>query len=258
MKKKPMVSALLLLTVACIGWSSDQKEVVESYNSLIENAAEENWQGLSRDLSNETTELLDEIAVSYTEAGVPFDNRGEKLLASLVSDTDLLTFSETVVSVEFRNEKAYLLAGQGNQIRSYQFVKENRRWKLNLVPVLNEFLGEIMEGTPEINPNSSISTSPTYISTGNGNCEFALRNDLDHLSLWNVYCSSSNNDSWGDDWLGSSVLGSGAEMGIWLDEDIYDIRLVDSEGNTYTLWQIELNDQGVLWQVTALDRDESN
>lgn len=258
MRKKMMISALFLLIIACIGWSSDQKEVLESYNSLMENATSENWHALSRGLSDETIQLLDGIAEIYTEAGVPFDNQGEQLLASLVSDTDLLSFSATIISIDFRNEKAFLLSGQGSQIRSFQFVKENQHWKLDLVPLLNEFLNEIMEGTTGINQNPSISTEPTYISAGTGVCEFALRNELENLSIWNIYCSSTNSDSWGEDWLGSSVLGTGAEMGIWLDEGIYDVRLVDSDDNTYTLWQVELNDRGVVWQVTALDRDEPN
>lgn len=224
----------------------------------MSNASEENWSSLSRGLSDETIELLDEIAVLYTSAGVPFDNQGKKLLAALVSDTDLLEFSETVISIEFRNNKAYLLSGQGNMITSYQFVRENQRWKLNLVPKLNEFLSEIMEGTPGANLNSLQATSPPYISAGTGACEFALRNNLEHLSIWNVYCSSSNSDSWGEDWLGSSVLGTSSEMVIWLEEGVYDIQLMDSDQNTYTLWQVELDEQGVLWQVTELDRDESN
>ncbi|MCD4706715.1 MAG: hypothetical protein K8S62_03155 [Candidatus Sabulitectum sp.] len=258
MKKELVVSSLFLLIVACIGWSSDQKEVLESYNTLMENTADENWHDLSRGLSDETNQLLDEIARIYTEAGVPFDNRGEKLLASLVSDTALLSFSETVISIEFINEKAYLLSGESSQIRSYQFIRENQRWKLNLIPVLDEFIGETMAGISDTDTNTGISAAPTYISAGIGACEFVLKNNLDHLSIWNVYCSSSNNDSWGDDWLGSSVLGSEAEMGIWLDEGIYDIRLLDSNDNTYTLWQVELGNQGVFWSVTNQDRDESN
>ncbi|MCK5842972.1 MAG: hypothetical protein KAH31_12430, partial [Candidatus Sabulitectum sp.] len=253
-----IIPALFLLISACIGWSSDQKEVVESYNTLMSNASDENWSSLSRGLSDETIELLDEIAVLYTAAGVPFDNQGKELLASLVSDTDLLAFSETVISIEFRNGKAYLLSGQGNMITSYQFVRENQRWKLNLVPKLNEFLSEIMEGTPEVNPNSQSTTSPTYISAGTGTCEFSLRNNLEHLSILNVYCSPSNSDSWGEDWLGSSILGTSKAMTIWLEEGVYDIQLMDSDQNTYTLWQVELDDQGVFWQVTELDRDESN
>lgn len=258
MKKELIIPALFLLISACIGWSSDQKEVVESYNTLMSNASEENWSSLSRGLSDETIELLDEIAVLYTNAGVPFDNQGKELLASLISDTDLLAFSETVISIEFRNNKAYLLSGQGNLITSYQFVRENQRWKLNLVPKLNEFLSQIMEGTPEVNPNSLSTTSPAFISAGTGTCEFSIRNNLEHLSIWNVYCSAGNSDSWGEDWLGSSVLGTSAAMTIWLEEGVYDIQLVDSDQNTYTLWQFELDDQGVFWQVTELDRDESN
>lgn len=263
MKRTLLTTSLFLLTVACIGWSSDQKKVVESYNAVMRNAEEEDWHHLAVGLSRETNLLLDEIAEIYTEAGVPFDNDGEELLASLVSETDLLLFSETVVSVEFRNEKAYLVAGQGSRITSFEFLKESDGWKLNLVPVLNDFLRESMAGTPAVTQtgNANISTSPanaqSYISIGQGSCEFALRNDLQNLSIWQVYCSSSDSDSWGDDWLGSSILGSGAEMGIWLDQGTYDIRLVDSNQDTYTLWQVDLNDQGVLWPVTDLDRDEA-
>jgi len=258
LKKELIIPALFMLILACIGWSSDQKEVLESYNALMSDASEENWNSLSRGLSDETLELLDEMAVLYTDAGVPFDNQGKELLASLVSDTDLLAFSETVISIEFRNDKAYLLSGQGNLITSYQFVRQNQRWKLNLVPRLNEFLNEIMEGAPEVSSTSRESTEPTYISAGTGTCEFSIRNNLEHLSIWNVYCSASNSDSWGEDWLGSSILGTSAAMTIWLEEGIYDIQLVDSEENTYTLWQVELNDQGIFWQVTEQDRDESN
>ncbi|MCK5785648.1 MAG: hypothetical protein KAH54_03710 [Candidatus Sabulitectum sp.] len=259
MKIKLVTAFLFLLLPACIGWSNEQKEVLEDYNALMDNAEEENWRGLARGFSEESNLLLDHIAEIYTEAGVPFDNSGEELLASLISDTDLLSFSEIVVSIEFRNEKAYLVSGQGSRTASYQFLRENQSWKLDLVPALNDFLGEIMEGTPTAtaNPSSSISTSPTYINTGQGACEFALRNDLEDISIWNVYCSPSDSDSWGDDWLGSSILGSGAEMGIWLDEGTYDIRLVDSDEHTYTLWQVELNNQGIFWPVTGLDIDET-
>ncbi len=258
LKKELLVTALLMLMVACIGWSSDQREVVENYNSLIEYADEENWNDLSKGLSEGSIQLLDEIATIYTEAGVPFNNQGEELLASLVSDTDLLSFSETIISINFRNDRALLQSGQGNSVDTYEFLMEGRQWKLNLVPMLNSFLAEIMEGIPPTEQNSfnETSSTPTYISLGNGTCEFGLRNDLTNLSLWNVYCSPSNSDSWGEDWLASSILGSGSEIGIWLEEDVYDIQLVDSEGNTYTLWQVELNEEGVFWPVTEMDRDE--
>ena len=115
-----------------------------------------------------------------------------------------------------------------------------------------------MQGTGLPSRDSGQADSPTYISTGSGNCEFALRNDLEHLSIWNVYCSPSDSDSWGEDWLQASILGSGSEMGIWLESGVYDIRIVDSDDNMYTLWEIELDEDGVFWPVTALDRDEPN
>ncbi|MCD6589431.1 MAG: hypothetical protein J7K88_12855 [Candidatus Fermentibacteraceae bacterium] len=256
MKKQLMVSALLLSAVACIGWNSDQREVVDSYNTLMEDASQENWHGLARGFSDETADLLDDIAVIYTAAGAPFNNQGEELLASLVSETDFLVFSDVVVSVEFRNEKAYLLSEQGGDVRSYEFIRDGSRWKLNLVQDLTQYFNEAMQGTGLPSGSSDLTDSPTYISTGSGSCEFALRNDLEHLSIWNVYCSPGNSDSWGEDWLQASILGSGSEMGIWLESGVYDIRVVDSDDNVYTLWQIELDEDGVFWPVTALDRDE--
>jgi len=258
LKNQLTVSVFLLLAVACIGWNSDQREVVNSYNALTNNAADENWHALVRGLSDETATLLDEIAEIYTAAGAPFNNQGEKLLASLVSETDFLVFSDIVISVEFRNEKAYLVSGEGSDATVYTFIKDDGRWKLDLVQDLTHYINEAMEGTGLPNNDSGQTDSPTYISIGSGNCELALRNDLENLSIWNVYCSPSNSDSWGEDWLQSSILGTGAEMGIWLDSGVYDIRVVDSGEHVYTLWQIELDENGAFWPVTALDRDEAN
>ncbi len=256
MKKKQLFFSAFLLMVACLGWSNQQKEIVNSYNDLMTNINSENWQNLSSGLSIESLQLLDTVAEVYTQAGVPFDNKGEKLLISLLSETNLLQFSETIISVDFRNEIAILLSGQGDQVQSYEFVNENNQWKLNLVPVLNVFLSEAFAGLPATDPQNSVAISPTYISAGTGDCEFSLKNSLEQLSIWHVYCSSSNSDSWGDDWLSSSILGTAAEMGIWLDAGIYDIRVIDSDGNNYTLWQVELTDQGILWELTIQDRDE--
>jgi len=258
LKKQLIVSAILLSAIACIGWNGEQREVVDSYNALMEDAAQENWHGLARGFSDETAALLNGIAEIYTAAGAPFNNQGEELLASLVSETDFLVFSDVVVSVEFRNEKAYLVSGEGSNARAYEFIRDGSRWKLNLVHDLTQYINEAMEGTGLPGNDSDSTDSPTYISTGTGNCEFALRNDLEHLSIWNVYCSPGNSDSWGEDWLQASVLGTGAEMGIWLNSGVYDIRVVDADENVYTLWQVELDENGVFWPVTALDRDEPN
>jgi hypothetical protein len=257
LKKQLIVSALVLLAASCIGWNNEQREVVDSYRTLVKDTDEENWHSLAGGFTNETVQLLDNIAMVYTQAGVPFDNQGEELLAALVSETDFLLFPETVISVDFRNEKAYLVSGRGSDARSFEFAREDRLWKLNLVSDLNEYIALTMEGTPLPSQSSSQTNSPTYISKGTGDCKFALRNDLDHISLWNVYCSPSNSDSWGEDWLESSILGPEAEMGIWLESGTYDIRLVDSSDNTYTLREVELDEQGVFWSVTSLDKDET-
>jgi hypothetical protein len=258
LKKVSAIPIVFLLLCSCIGWNSDQKEVVTSYNALLENAEKENWQGMFGCLTEETQELLNEVAEVYTGAGIPFENKGEELLAALVTDTGLLFFSNTIVSIEIRNGNACLVSGEGTETASYTFVREDRQWKLDLVPMLTEFLAEAMAGTSGTVTEPSTFSAPSTISAGSGACELTIVNDLENLSVWNAYCSPGNSDSWGEDWLGTSILEAGSELKILLDEGVYDIQLVDSEGSAYTAWQINLGTEGVVLQISGMNRDDSN
>lgn len=248
---------VFLLFCACIGWNSDQKEVVASYNALLENAEKENWHSMFMCLTEETQQLFDRIAVIYTDAGVPFNNDGEELLSALVSDTDLFLFSSTIVSVEFRNDKAYLVSGQGAGTASYTFVLERRQWKLDLVPLMTDFLAEAMAGTQNNGTEASTSAAPSTVTAGVGPCELTIRNGLEYLSFWNAFCSPSSSESWGEDWLGSNILSTESELKLMLDAGLYDIQLIDSEGGTYTVWEINLGPEGAMRRITASDRDDT-
>ncbi len=255
MKIKILAATVLLLTLACLGWSTEQKEIFEAYNSILRMSENENWTELFDNMSEETQMHLNDIAEVYTQAGVPFDNDGKEFIASIISDTNALIFSESVISIEFRNGTAYLLAGEGNQIQSYQFEEENGDWKLNLTPILTDFINETMAGVPDV-PVGEI--APTYIVSGEGNCEFHITNKLEHLSIWNVYCSLSDSDSWGEDRLNSSILGTDATLVLRLDAGVYDVKLFDADEYSYTMWEVEVNENGVQWQVSEADKDELN
>lgn len=255
MKIKILATAIFLLALACIGWSSEQKEIFEAYNSTIGMAENEDWAELFDNMSEETKLHLTNLAEVYTQAGVPFDNDGKEFLASIISNTNALSFSEAVISIEFRNGTAYLLAGEGSQIQSYQFEKEGADWKLNLTPILTDFINETMTGVPDTELGE---ITPTYITYGVGNCELHITNKLQNLSIWNVYCSRSDSDSWGEDLLNSSILGTDATLLLRLEAGIYDVKLFDADENSYTMWEIDLNENGVQWQVSEADKDELN
>lgn len=253
MNIKSLAGFIFLLTLACIGWSSEQKEILDAYNAIIDVSENENWNELFNSMSEETKAHLNNIAEIYTQAGVPFDNDGKEFLASVISNTNALSLSESVISIEFRNGTAYLLAGEGNQIQSYPFENEEGSWKLNLTPILTDFINESMAGVPEAAVGE---IAPTYIASGDGNCEFYITNKLQNLSVWNVYCSPSDSDSWGEDRLNSSILGTEATLVLRLEAGTYDVKLFDADEFSYTMWEVEVNENGVQWQVTEADKDE--
>ena len=70
-------------------------------------------------------------------------------------------------------------------------------------------------------------------------------------TIYYLYVSRSDSGDWGPDRLGSSVLNSGEDFRVDVQPGLYDIRLVDSDGDSYTLmnrgrsdgqnWYIEFN-----------------
>ncbi|NOR82711.1 MAG: PDZ domain-containing protein [Ardenticatenales bacterium] len=50
-------------------------------------------------------------------------------------------------------------------------------------------------------------------------------------SIWYVYISPSTSDSWGDDWLGDSVLLAGESMEFSVPEGTYDLKALDPDDN---------------------------
>jgi hypothetical protein len=71
--------------------------------------------------------------------------------------------------------------------------------------------------------------------------------------VWYVYLSSSKADQWGDDWLGDDVILDGQTHTIvGIPEGIYDIRVIDEDGEEIeVLWGVELEGE-MTWTVTGL------
>jgi hypothetical protein len=83
-----------------------------------------------------------------------------------------------------------------------------------------------------------------------------ITNGLEDRNIEYVYVSSGSEEDWGTsnlpDW---KVLKPGESHEITVLPDTYDLQVVDQNGNTYTLWDIEIETSDFTWEVTESDMD---
>ncbi|OPL18716.1 MAG: hypothetical protein AVO35_05140 [Candidatus Aegiribacteria sp. MLS_C] len=96
---------------------------------------------------------------------------------------------------------------------------------------------------------------PRIIEVGDGEAWISIVNDLGGYDIFYVYISPTDSEDWGEDWLGSEVLLQGDELIVHLDPGTYDIQIEDVDGDTYTMWELDVNDTGYQWVVTLDDLD---
>ncbi|MBN1435385.1 hypothetical protein JW921_11545, partial [Candidatus Fermentibacterales bacterium] len=96
--------------------------------------------------------------------------------------------------------------------------------------------------------------SSTPVSHG-GSAPVTIYNDLGSWTIWYIYVDPSD-APWGDDRLGSSLLNPGEELTVWVPaNDYYDIRCIDEDDDSYTLWEVWIDEDGVYWSVDLGDLD---
>lgn len=91
-------------------------------------------------------------------------------------------------------------------------------------------------------------------------CEFQFYNFIaygEYLpDLYRLHVSPSSAASWGADLLGDDVIVYGAGVKV---SDIpggsYDVRLVDEDGDTYSLYGVQCDETTLRWDVAASDLD---
>ena len=71
-----------------------------------------------------------------------------------------------------------------------------------------------------------------------------------------MYVSPAKSDSWEEDVLGDDVLRSGKTQRVTLTgykSPIFDIRLVDEDGDKYTFWNVDVSKQDITVTLDDLD-----
>jgi len=241
-----------LLFAGCIGWSGEQRQVIENYRDLGTHAEQGSWGRLMSGLTSDTEGRLESLAELFTEGGAPFENDAELLLEALAVETDMLIFPEAVISVEITGERAVLTAEERGRPVVFLFREESGGWKLDLLQPLDSMFQDLFQGSPGPGYDPVI---PSVISMGSGPCVTTVKNSLQGTAIHHAFFSPSDSDSWGDDLLGASIIGTGGELVLRVEPGTYDIQVYDSGGHSYTLWQVEIDQNGVLWEVTEVDRD---
>ncbi len=79
-----------------------------------------------------------------------------------------------------------------------------------------------------------------------------ITNDTGNYSFFYVHISPSSADSWGDDFLGSSeTISAGESRRFRVDNDTYDIKIIDEDDDEYIFWNVDVS--GTLDLYVSLD-----
>ncbi|HJR69223.1 MAG TPA: hypothetical protein VKA43_04210 [Gammaproteobacteria bacterium] len=73
-----------------------------------------------------------------------------------------------------------------------------------------------------------------------------------------MYVSPAKSDSWEEDVLGKEVLPDGKTRRVTLTgfrSPIFDIRLVDEDGDKYTFWNVDVSERDIVVTLGDLDDD---
>ena len=94
----------------------------------------------------------------------------------------------------------------------------------------------------------------TLISGCGDNVRVEITNDLGAWDIEEIYIDPSDSDEWTENRI-SNVLEPAEVATISVPAGIYDIMLVDEDGDSYTRWDVEIGSAGYNWSVELSDMD---
>ncbi len=74
--------------------------------------------------------------------------------------------------------------------------------------------------------------------------------------IYNLYVSNSESTSWEEDMLGKDILYDGEAFRVDVRDaasEYFDIRAVDEDGDSYTLWNVDISARDVTFELSDLD-----
>jgi len=80
-------------------------------------------------------------------------------------------------------------------------------------------------------------------------------------TIYGIYVSHSDNETWGDNMLVEEVLKDGGTYRVYLraqPSEIFDILVEDEDGDTYSFYQVNVDKQDIVVTLDDLDTDEND
>ncbi|MBN1435287.1 hypothetical protein JW921_11040 [Candidatus Fermentibacterales bacterium] len=244
-------SVLLLLATGC-GRSAEEQAVVDAYEAFVSKVETSDWAGAYDCFSTNTREFIDLLATGMYNWGASDTDDGRELFVNLMEESgeEITDISRSISSLTVTGQRATVVTATDEGDETNSFVMENGVWKLDwedfLYVSVDEALQEIGFSVDEL--------LPAYIETGEGEAFVEITNALGSWTIRYVYVDPSD-APWGDDRLGEELLYPGDVITIHVDPGTYDIQVEDEDGDTYTLWGVDLDAGGYYWEVTLGDID---
>lgn len=88
---------------------------------------------------------------------------------------------------------------------------------------------------------------------GGGNVPVKITNDLGAWNIEEIFIDPSD-EPWGANRI-TDVIEPGEDVTINVPAGTYDLQIIDEDGDTYTLWAVEIGADGYDWAVTLADID---
>ena len=107
--------------------------------------------------------------------------------------------------------------------------------------------------------SSDLDNSIYEDETHGASAEVTLINRIGNMSILYAFEDESGGEYWGADLLEGYILEPRQEFTFNLPADkFYDFQVEDEYGNTYTLWEVAVKDNGIFWEVIQDDLDDPN
>lgn len=254
----PLIMAVMMLAAAC-GQPPEEKAVEQAYNDLLDAMEAQDGGLVFENLSSNTRDFLDRLADSMTAIGAGDYQNGADMFGEFLAGEDFGDYSRDVSSIVIEGESATLYTGDDPMY----FILEEGEWKADFEGFIREGMEESLEGSGitvddilDGNLGAGLTPVPGGYTVGQGTAAVTFINHLDGWDIHGVFIDPSDETEWSEERLGADYILTGDQaITVMVDPGTYDIQLVDEDGDTYSLWEVQIGPEGYQWEVTLGDMD---
>ncbi len=249
----------MLLVISC-GQPAENREVEQAYLRVVDALMARDGVTVYQLSSENSRVFLDRLAEAMNSFGQSGFSSGGEMLNTFLAEEDFSDLSRSVSSVSISGNTATLVA-DGETLTLFL---EEGSWKLDIEGMFRQGLEEGLEGSgltvDDIlagNFNGGpLMQVPEGYTVGAGSVPVVFVNGLGNWDVHAVFIDPSTEPEWSGERLGDTyIMAPGQSFTVMIDPGTYDILLVDSDGDTYSRWEVPIGSGGYQWNVTLEDLD---